>query len=264
MTSLPARPHHKRAPGLYIILFFVFTDCFVWSVHSDGKNYFVQAIIASTSKAFKRCVDPCPRYLTLDDTHNLCVFCLGEEHARNVLEEVICVHCEHFSMKKLRSRLSLFLRKEGQLSSRDSGPTVAEARRRMRLWGSQVDLADELERELSFSRLSAMNEGELLDDDDVISLTSSDPAASALLAYAQKEQEMFEGEEVETEPSHSSCPAYEELLEVIERVTARFDLPGKRTQMVAPRGCLDERYLSGHNPPPQVSLPFLPDLYTHP
>ncbi len=33
--------------------------------------------------------------------------------------------------------------------------------------------------------------------------------------------------------------------------------------MVAPRGHLDERYLSGHNPPaPRVSLPFLPDLHT--
>ncbi len=31
--------------------------------------------MASTSKAFKRCVDPCPRYLTPDDTHDLCVFC---------------------------------------------------------------------------------------------------------------------------------------------------------------------------------------------
>ncbi len=27
-------------------------------------------------------MDPCPRYLTPDDTHNLCVFCLGKEHAR--------------------------------------------------------------------------------------------------------------------------------------------------------------------------------------
>ncbi len=105
--------------------------------------------MASTSKAFKKCVDPCPRYLTPDDTHDCCVFLLGEEHVRDVLEGAICVHCERFSMKKLRSRLSLFLRKEGQLSaSRDSGPTVAEARRRIKSWGSQVDLADELEREL--------------------------------------------------------------------------------------------------------------------
>ncbi len=54
-------------------------------------------------------------------------------------------------MKKLRSRLSLFPRKEGQPSaSRDSGPTGAEARRRMKSWRSQLDLADELEKELSF------------------------------------------------------------------------------------------------------------------
>ncbi len=32
--------------------------------------------------------------------------------------------------------------------------------------------------------------------------------------------------------------------------------------MAAPLGRLDERYLSGHKPPAQVSLPFLPDLHT--
>ncbi len=124
-------------------------------------------------------MDPCPHYLTPDDTHDCCVFCLGEEHARDVLEG----HCERFSMRKLRFRLSLFSRKEGQPSaSRDSRPTVAEARRRIKSWGSQVDLADELEGELSHE--SAENEGEPLDYDDVISMTSSDPAASALLGYA--------------------------------------------------------------------------------
>ncbi len=107
--------------------------------------------MASTSKMFKKCVDLCPRYLTLDDTHNLCVFCLGEEHARDVLEGEFCMHCELFSMKKLRSRLSLFLRKEWQPSaSHDSGPIAAEARRKIKSWGSQLDLANELERELSF------------------------------------------------------------------------------------------------------------------
>ncbi len=50
----------------------------------------------------------------------------------------------------------------------------------------------------------AKNKSELLDCDDAIFLTSSDSAASALLGYAQEEQEMFEGEEVETEPSQSS------------------------------------------------------------
>ncbi len=64
----------------------------------------------SVEKRFRRCVDPCQRCLTLDDTHDLCVMCLGEEHARSVLEGMECVHCEPFFCgKKLRSRLSLFL-----------------------------------------------------------------------------------------------------------------------------------------------------------
>ncbi len=115
-----------------------------------------------------------------------------------------------FSMRKLRSRLSLFSRKEGQPSaSRDSVPIAAEARRRLKSRGSQLDMADELEKDRPFSRASAVNESELLDCDDAIFLTSSDSAVSALLGYAQEEQEMFEGEEVETEPSQSSCTAYE-------------------------------------------------------
>ncbi len=32
-------------------------------------------------KRLRRCVDPCQRFLTPDDTHDLCVMCLGEEHA---------------------------------------------------------------------------------------------------------------------------------------------------------------------------------------
>ncbi|KAL1258967.1 hypothetical protein QQF64_009544 [Cirrhinus molitorella] len=108
-------------------------------------------------------------------------------------------------MKKLCSRLALFSRKEQQPSaSRDSGPSAAEARRKMSLWGSQADLADELKKGLSLSCSSVRDESELLED-DVVSLTSSDPGASALLGSTQEEQEMSEGEEAEAEPSQSSC-----------------------------------------------------------
>ncbi|KAK2911433.1 hypothetical protein Q8A67_003566 [Cirrhinus molitorella] len=165
-------------------------------------------------------------------------------------------------MKKLRSRLALFSRKEQQPSvSRDSGPSAAEARRKMSSWGSQADLADEFKKGLSLSRSSVRDESELLED-DVVSLTSSDPGASALLGSTQEEQEMSEGEEAEAEPSQTSCPAYEELLEVMDRATVRLDLPWKRARKVAPRGRLDERYLSDHKPPALVSLPFLPDLHS--
>ncbi len=39
----------------------------------------------SVEKCFRRCVDPCQRFLTPDDTHNLCVMCVGKEHAHSVL-----------------------------------------------------------------------------------------------------------------------------------------------------------------------------------
>ncbi|KAL1268682.1 hypothetical protein QQF64_034045 [Cirrhinus molitorella] len=88
----------------------------------------------------------------------------------------------------------------------------------MSSWGSQADLADELKKGLSLSHSSVRDESELLED-DVVSLTSSDPGASALLGSTQEEQEMSEGEEAEAEPSQTSCPAYEELLEVMDRAT---------------------------------------------
>ncbi len=121
-----------------------------------------------------------------------------------------------FYEKAPLSSVPLFEERVQPSASHDSGPTAAETRRRIKSWGLQLDLADELERDRLFSHASAENESELLDCDDAIFLTSSDSAASALLGYAQEEQEMSEGEEVETEPSQSSCTAYDELLEVMD------------------------------------------------
>ncbi len=84
--------------------------------------------MASTSKAFKIVCGSASSLLTPDDTHNLCVFCLGKEHARDVLEGKSACTVSFFYVKAPLS--SLFSRKEGQPSaSRDSGPTAAEARR---------------------------------------------------------------------------------------------------------------------------------------
>ncbi len=64
MTSLPAC-HNISAAGQKHHQFFVFTDWFVWSVQSEsGKSTVFLSTMASTSKAFRKCVDPCPRYLT--------------------------------------------------------------------------------------------------------------------------------------------------------------------------------------------------------
>ncbi len=73
--------------------------------------------------------------------------CLGEENAHSVLEGIECINCERFSLKKLRSRLSLYSSELGKSSApRGSGPAVAEAARRLRSWGSQMELADRFER----------------------------------------------------------------------------------------------------------------------
>ncbi len=135
----------------------------------------------SVEKRFRRCVDLCQRFLTPDNTHDLCVMCLGEEHARSVLEGMECAHCEFFSLGKLRSRMSLFSRELGQSSApRGSGPAAAEAARRLRSWGSQMELADEAVRGTNISRPSAADESELLEE-DVLSLTSSDPVLCWLM-----------------------------------------------------------------------------------
>ncbi len=89
--------------------------------------------------------------LTPDCAHDLCVMCLGEEHVRFVLEGTECVHCDRFSLRKLRSRLYLFSRELGQSSApRDSVSAATEAARRLRSWGSQMELADEFEMGHSF------------------------------------------------------------------------------------------------------------------
>ncbi len=62
---------------------------------------------------------------------------------------------------------------------RGSGPAIAEAVRRLRSWGSQMELADEFERRIKILCLSPADESKLLEE-DVLCLTYSDPAGSAL------------------------------------------------------------------------------------
>ncbi len=59
------------------------------------------------------CVDPRPRYLKPDDTHNLCVFCLGKEHARDVLEGKSACTVSFFYVKAPLSSCPSFQEKRG-------------------------------------------------------------------------------------------------------------------------------------------------------
>ncbi len=127
------------------------------------------------------------------------------------------------TVRKLRSRLSLFSRKEGQPSaSRDSVPTAAEARRRLKSRGSQLDMADELEKDRPFSRASAENESELLDCDDAIFLTSSDSAVSALLGYARKSRRCLRVRKLRLNPLNPPALHMNEFLEVMDHKNKSF------------------------------------------
>ncbi len=80
------------------------------------------------------------------DTHDLCVVCLGAEHARSALEGADSVHCERLPMHSLRSRKALFDDKGAFTSvSRGAGPAAAEAARHQHSWGLQVDLLEGME-----------------------------------------------------------------------------------------------------------------------
>ncbi len=122
-----------------------------------------------------------------------------------------------------------------------------------------MELADEIERGNNFLRSSAADEDKLLEE-DVLSLTSSDPAGIALLTPGQEWAN--EGEEDISEPSQLVCPAYEELLKVMERATARLDLQWRHEKGGVAHSTLDERFLSGHNLQAPMSLPFLTDLHS--
>ncbi len=124
----------------------------------------------SDEKRFRRCVDPCQRFL--------------EKSTRALFSREWSARIsELFSLGKLRSRMSLFSKELGQSSApRGLGPAAAEAARRLRSWGSQMELADESAGGINISRSSEADESKLLEE-DVLSLTSSDPAGSALLAH---------------------------------------------------------------------------------
>lgn len=61
--------------------------------------------ISNMSARFRRC-SPCNIFITPDDTHDLCVICLGAEHTLSALKGAGCAHCDHFTVKKLHLELA--------------------------------------------------------------------------------------------------------------------------------------------------------------
>ncbi len=67
-------------------------------------------------------------FLTPDDMHLMCVMCMGEEHARSVLEGLFVCIVNAFHEEASLRHLSLSCRNLGQpFLPRGSGPAAAEA-----------------------------------------------------------------------------------------------------------------------------------------
>ncbi len=213
-------------------------------------------------QAFKMCVHPCPRYLTGGDTHTLCVACLGEEHAQSALESAGCEHCEVFPLRTLRSRLAFFREDAQARVPQGSGPAAAEAQRRLRSWGSQMDLSAEVETGTALSlpspdRFSASYQGW-----EARAAVSSAPIEAHTLQLSDSE-ELDAANARDTEDSPPQSRAYEELVEVVTRAVEKLniDWPAERED-VRSRGKLDERFLPSRAQPQRRGLPFFPDLHT--
>ncbi len=109
----------------------------------------------ASERCFTSCVPPWPRYLLGGDTHDLCVVCLGAEHARAALEGAACHDCELLPLSVLRSRLAIFDESGQVRDPAGSGSAIADAQRRLLSWGSQVDLAEGSETGSSLTRSSS-------------------------------------------------------------------------------------------------------------
>ncbi len=265
MTCYWCDHEYKRAPVEHVISFFR-SRLFVCACVTGRKKKEKKRKESMSERSFKRCVPPCERYITPSDSHELCVTCLGAQHARSALEGAGCAHCDRFTVKQLCSRLALFTEDGSQASApRGAGPAAAEAERRLHSWGSQLDLADELGTGLSLSQSSVASSVALEPDLEARSPVSSDPAYSMLLGRSSSEEIDVLGVEADatSQTTSSSSPAYGELLDVMTCAIARLSLDwSAETQERTSSSRLDERFLAGHKRSAPPSLPLLPELHS--
>lgn len=83
-------------------------------------------------------------------------------------------------------------------------------------------------------------------EEDVLSSASTGTSAGALPAVQGMAVEDEEREIAES--IQSTCPAYAELLEVVEHAVSRLELPWQCVRRETAQGRLDNRFLSGHKP----------------
>lgn len=175
----------------------------------------------SPSKQFEKCVPPCLRFLTLEDTHNLCIQCLGEELNAPIVRSSQCqssVPCPYSQVMQERhlclAARALLLPRHDKGSSRGDH-RLSWLRSLREVWLSVVDLSHLL-------------------DQDVLSLAIQ-PGRGGCGIRGRRCTYVY---------SQPAGPAYGELVDVMARATNRLYLAWKRKKREVNPGRLDERFQS--------------------
>ncbi|CAM4721262.1 unnamed protein product [Leuciscus chuanchicus] len=219
----------------------------------------------ANKQEYKRCVVPCPRFITGGDTHLLCVFCLGVEHAQSVLEGADCEHCVKLSLRTLRSRRAFFEEDGSVRVPRGAGPAAAEAQRRLSSWGSHMDLVAGFETGPALSQPLPAESGASAQEGGRSAASPPRVEAPLLRLSSSEELDAVEVEHnIEDECSPARISGDEELMEVLTRAVAKLNIewPTDNVDIVQKKSLLDERFLPSKTRPPRRELPFFPDLHT--
>ncbi len=154
-----------------------------------------------------------------------------------------------------------FVWEQGMQSRLPKEGATNEVERRLRSWGSQLDLMEGLETSVSLSPSSPIRSYSCSPRLEARAADTSPRAAGSALLISSSEE--IDVQSVDDVPSLS--PQYEELVDVVTRAVAKLIINWPavgQCHVELQRGKLDGRFLWFKTPPPHQSLPFFPDLHT--
>ncbi|XP_067298542.1 sialoadhesin-like [Pseudorasbora parva] len=186
--------------------------------------------------------------------------CLAVQHARTSLEGAACGECDKLPLRVLRSWLAVFDEAGQPREPRDSGPVVAEAARRHRSWGSQMDLSAGL----GTAEVSSLSSS---DNSDILPLRAEAREAASSREVEDPVQRLSDFEEsvamsteagdVGQSPPHS--PAKEKLVEGSASPPGSSFLPRSAQQVEQVMGkAVLSPLIKSPNPPRSVSVSISP------
>ncbi|KTF80859.1 hypothetical protein cypCar_00027925 [Cyprinus carpio] len=236
--------------------------------------------------SFRKCKEPCTRFITKGDTHERCVVCLGLHHAQSALSGLSsCPHCDGLRLKVLRSRVEVFSKVAPASNPRRVASAAAEAPHEAMAWGDMCDLTYDDSAALEFSPHRSLSPTRVQDATFVEPVVFSDgglqPTPEAydaisfgcgqfdddVLSTAASESEDFVADTDSPLPPSGQekrvSPSYSELLDVVSRAVGKLGLDWEVEKAEAqPSSKLDDRFLTSRAPAqPRRPLPFFPDLH---